>query len=219
MKGRAASWPAGLAPEASGGDGAGPSGGELMLHGTACYGACPTFTAVFEASGSVWYHGLTHAPHQGVRTGRIPAHAVNAVLRKARVNGFLDARYVYENDTSDVPTIYTGVLVERVKLVSNYDWSAPDAVEEIERAARSLLEVVVWDEVPRIEPGTPATCEAYAKAIEIRCAGAERAGDCRYFRQMLYWLLDEGDSRTSEVVHAGCARHLRSLRAAVRRAR
>ena len=190
-------------------------GGELMLRRTLCYGECPSYTAIIDVDGDVFYHGREHAKRRGLHTGAIDPMRVQRMIGLALDNGYFDAEHAYEEQITDNPTFYTSVVADgKRQWVSNYARAAPESVQAIETGIDALLDYTHWDATPELAPVTSSEpCLELGRAIEQRCKDVltlrARGGDCSYWFSVWNELgQDDGQSLDQP---PRCARHLRSL--------
>jgi hypothetical protein len=189
--------------------------GELMLRRTLCYGECPSYTAIIDHDGGVFYHGRDYAERQGLHTGSVDRAKVQQLLGVALDNGYFDTEHAYDKQITDHATYYTSVVVDgRRQWVRNYARAAPDSVIAIELGIDALLAATKWDATPQLEAVVDnEPCLELGRAIESRCEDVltlrGRDGDCSYWFAVweeLGWRMRDEPHRPER-----CARQLRSL--------
>ncbi len=125
---------------------------EIGLERSICFGACPAYSVIFKADGSVRYVGIENVPHKGVRNGRVSDWEFHRLAEFAVKNGYMNLESDYDLPTiTDLPVTYSMVVrEEKRKLIRNYGSLGPIELWAFERAAESLLADVEWDdEKPR----------------------------------------------------------------------
>jgi hypothetical protein len=189
--------------------------GELMLRRTLCYGECPSYTAIIDLDGKVFYHGREHAERRGLHTGVVDPVRVERTIALALDNGYFDAAHAYEEQITDHPTFYTSVIADgKRQWVSNYARAAPESVQAIETGIDALLGYTSWDAKPQLPPTIgDEPCLEFGRAIEERCKDVltlrARGGDCTYW----FSVWNELGQRDGESLDQPprCARHLHSF--------
>ena len=189
--------------------------GELVLRRTLCYGDCPSYTAIVDATGDVFFHGREFSERQGLQTGTVDPALVQQLFGLALDNEYFDADHAYERQITDNPTVYTSVVADgRRHWVRNYARTAPESVQTIEEGIDALLFRTTWDAMPRVEPviGNEA-CLELGRAIENRCKDIltlrGRGADCNYWFSVWEELGERGRDEPHRPER--CARQLRSL--------
>jgi hypothetical protein len=189
--------------------------GELMLRRTLCYGECPSYTAIIDLDGKVFYHGRDYAERRGLHTGVVDRMRVQRMIGLALDNGYFDVDHAYEEQITDNPTFYTSVVADgKRQWVRNYARAAPESVQAIETGIDALLDYTSWDPTPQPPPAIhDEPCLELGRAIEQRCKDVltlrARGGDCTYW----FSVWNELGQRDGESVDQAprCARHLLSF--------
>jgi hypothetical protein len=117
----------------------------IELQRTECYGTCPTYTVRVQGNGQVTWSGQAFVRVVGPSTASVEPEKAQALIEKARTNGFWNLCRDYKANVTDAPTFYTTVrIAAQQKRVSDYFNMAPIWLRELEREIDEVANTYHW---------------------------------------------------------------------------
>lgn len=118
-----------------------------------CFGFCPVYTMSIHGNGHVEYNGMDHVEVTGEQSSTIDAAAVQSLADEMIAAGYLDWNDEYMNmDVTDMPYVITSLTLSdgTTKTIMHYhgDFSAPEALTEIEDLIDQTADVAQWVGTP-----------------------------------------------------------------------
>ena len=124
-----------------------PGISEIHLERTACYGTCPVYSVVLKNDGSVVYEGKSHVKMTGTHSGTVNLWGFNKLTELIVKSKFMDFEDRYSIDVTDMPTVYTTVVMKdgSKKRIMNYASAGPVELWAIEQMIDKMVSDVKWD--------------------------------------------------------------------------
>ncbi len=125
---------------------------QIGLERSPCFGECPVYTAVINASGRVEYHGRMYVPRLGTYTGKISLYEFRCLAQFVSVTRFWEMESYYDFRNSVVTDCAAACVLVATeshrKLVSNYGDSGPPELWAIAGLIDLVLASVEWEQDP-----------------------------------------------------------------------
>jgi len=123
------------------------SGHELLasIERTTCYGWCPGYKVRVFRDGMVEYEGEAYVKTLGKATGHLSPEELETLDQLFRKSGYLGLDDSYDEDATDMPTIYTSYSPGGCKKsIRHYGLGAPKALDEIEHSIDRIIRIEQW---------------------------------------------------------------------------
>jgi len=126
---------------------------EIGIEHTACFGSCPIFTFLVKSDGTYRYHGEGFVERKGDFTGKVNTWQYARLAEFIKQSGYADLKESYAANVTDMPTIYTTVVIDgKRKVIRDYAHARPANLWAVEKLIDTLLLDAEWD-----QPAGPAT--------------------------------------------------------------
>jgi len=119
---------------------------EMGIERTACFGQCPIYTLVVKSDGTFRYIGEANVTHLGTHTGKISDSEFDWLAEFIKDSGYMDLKDGYVMQVTDLPTIYTMVVMNgQKKVIKHYGFDGPSSLSVTEVLIDRLLEGATWN--------------------------------------------------------------------------
>ena len=135
---------------------------EFGVERTECMGQCPVYGVSIKSDGTFRYHGESNVSRKGNYTGRIAPWEFGKLMEFIKESGYMDLQDSYAAGVTDLPTVYTTVVMDgKRKVISDYAGAGPAKLWAVEQLIDNVLINAEWDTpaaTQRSPPGkTPTT--------------------------------------------------------------
>lgn len=130
----------------------------ITLERQPCFGFCPVYTVTIHGDGRVEYNGTDFVEVTGPQTATIDPAAVQSLADRMTAAGYFDWNDAYINqEVTDNPYAITSITLSdgTTKRIEHYygDFSAPEALTELEALIDETANTAPWVGQPAIQEG------------------------------------------------------------------